>query len=148
MDDRRRLAGNTTGSLVFVLVILLAAGAWNYHRNYRRELESAQSRPYSGYSVRDVELLRDAVAAELEVARARLARAQQGRAARTVRDQGSVAGNVRQFDRTARASEALRAASGDVAERESMKAALDRELALRADSASGWMLHLRRLASL
>lgn len=146
MDDRR-MAGNTTGCLALVLVILLGAGGWNYHRNYQLELASAKSRPYSGYSARDVELLRDAVAAELEVARARLVRAKQGRA-RSVRDQGSVEGNVRQFDRTARASDGIRKASGDVAERESMKAALDRELALRADGSSGWTLHLKRLTTL
>lgn len=145
MDDRR-MAGNTTGSLLLLLVLLLGAGGWNYHRNYQLELASEKTRPYSGYSVRDVELLRDAVAVELEAARARLARAKKGRA-RSARDQGSVADNVRQFARTARASDAIRDASGDVAERESMKAALDRELALRADAGTGWMLHLKRLTT-
>ncbi|MEZ4330567.1 MAG: hypothetical protein R3F35_02360 [Myxococcota bacterium] len=146
MGDRR-VAGNTTGSLALLLVLLLGAGGWNYHRNYQHELASAKTRPYSSYSARDVELLRDAVVAELEVARARLSRAKKGRA-RAVRDQGTVAGNVRQFDRTARASDAIRAASGDVAEREGMKAALDRELESRADAGTGWMLHLKRLTTL
>ena len=56
---RRRIAGNTTSSLLLLLVALLGLGAWNYYRNYQLERASEQGRPYSGYSTREVELLRD-----------------------------------------------------------------------------------------
>jgi hypothetical protein len=144
--DKRRVAGNTMGSLALILVILVGGGAWNYHRNYQLERSSEQGRPYSGYSVREVELLRDAAAAELEAARARFERARRGRAG-TARDLGSVASNVRQFDRTTRASGAIRDAAADVAERESLKAALDRELAVRSEMGAGMDIHLRRLTT-
>jgi hypothetical protein len=144
--DRRRVAGNTTSSLLLVLVVLLGVGAWNYYRNYQLERASEQGRPYSGYSTHEVELLRDAVAGELEANRARYARAR-GRRMRSPRDQGSVEDNARQFNRTARASDAIRDAAGDVAVQESLKAALDQELAARAGAGSGTSLHLKRLTT-
>ena len=144
--NRRRIAGNTTTMLLMLLVILMGAGAWNYHRNYQLERTRERGRPYSGYSTREVELLRDAVAGELEAARARF-EAAKGRRMRSARDQGSVADNARQFSRTARASHSIRDAAGEVAEQESAKSALDEELAVRSSTGAGTALHLRRLTS-
>jgi hypothetical protein len=144
--NRRRTAGNTTSSLLLLLVALLGLGAWNYYRNYQLERAGERGRPYSGYSTREVELLRDAVEGELEATRARFARAR-GQRARSARDQGSVGDNARQFNRTARASEAIRDAAGDVAAQESLKAVLDEELAARAGAGEGTALHLKRLTT-
>src|SRR5678816_3880836 len=71
----RRIAGNTTTSLLLLLVALLGVGAWNYYRNYQLERANEHGRPYSGYSTHEVELLRDAVAGELDATRARFERA-------------------------------------------------------------------------
>jgi hypothetical protein len=144
--DRRRISGNSTGSLALLLAALLGLGAWNYHRNYQLERAGERGRPYSSYSDRDVSLLRDAVAAELEASRARFERARDHRM-RGARDRGSVGENAAQFNRTTRASGAIRDAASAVAEREASLAALDAELAHRAGTANGAALHLRRLTS-
>ena len=144
--DERRIAGISTASLALFLLVLVGAGAWNYHRNYQLERSDARGRTYSGYSTREVTLLRDAAAAELATAKARFERAQRNRAG-TARDRGDVAGNVRQFARTTRASGAIREAASEVAERESLKAALDQELGKRGGDSSGMSLHLKRLTT-
>ena len=145
-NARRRITGNTTGSLALLLVVLLGLGAWNYHRNYRLELASAHGRPYSGYTHQEVSLLRDAVAAELEASRARFERAR-GNRMRGSSDLGSVGDNAAQFNRTTRASNAIRDAASEVAAQEANLATLDAELAQRSGSADGAALHLRRLTS-
>lgn len=144
--DRRRIAGSTTGPLVLFLVLLLGAGAWNYHRNLQQERTSERGRPYAGYSVREVRLLRDAAGTELAAARARLEKARRGRAG-SARDRGSLDVNARQFNRTTRVSDALRDAAADVAEHESLAAALDQELAARAAIGAGMDRHLKRLTT-
>ncbi len=144
--NERRIAGNSTASLALLLLALVGVGAWNYHRNYQLERASERGRVYSGYSTHEVELLRDAASSELETARVRFDRAQ-GRRAGSARDRGTVAGNVRQFDRTTRASSAIRDAASDLSERESLKTALDQELSLRVGSSTGMALHLKRLTT-
>lgn len=144
--NRRRTAGNTTTTLVLLLSILVGAGAWNYLRNVQLERESKLGRAYSGYSTREVELLRDAVAGELEASRVRFERAKNRRMG-FARDQGSLAANARQLDRTARASDAIQDAASTLAENQSLKSALDEELALRSQRGTGTALHLKRLTS-
>lgn len=142
----RRTAGNTTTTLALLLSILVGAGAWNYHRNYQLEQQSEHGRAYSGYSTREVELLRDAVAGELEASRVRFERAKNRRMG-SARDKGSLGANARQFDRTARASDAIQDAASTVAENQSLKSVLDEELALRSQTDAGTALHLKRLTS-
>ncbi len=144
--NERRIAGNSTASLALLLLALVGVGAWNYHRNYQLERASERGRVYSGYSTHEIELLRDAASSELETARVRFDRAQ-GRRAGSARDRGTVAGNVRQFDWTTRASSAIRDAASDLSERESLKTALDQELSLRVGSSTGMALHLKRLTT-
>lgn len=144
--DRRRIAGGTTSSLLLLLVLLVGAGAFNYHRNYQRERAGERGRPYASYSVREVQLLRDAAGSELAAAKARFERAQRGRAG-NARDRGSLGDNARQFARTTRASEAIRSAAADVAEHEGLVGALDQELAARSALGAGMDRHLKRLTT-
>ncbi|MFO0687521.1 MAG: hypothetical protein U0900_02325 [Myxococcota bacterium] len=144
--DRRRIEGGTTSSLLLVLVLLVGVGAWNYHRNFQQERASERGRPYASYSVREVQLLREAAGSELAAAKARFEKARRGRAG-SARDRGSLGDNARQFARTTRASEAIRAAAADVAEHESLAAALDQELAARSELGAGMDRHLKRLTT-
>ena len=114
---KRNQAGRATGSLVLLLLILVVAGGWNYHRNLQIEKATEGLRPYQGYSVDDLESLREAYAGELLGVRADYDSAKRNRA-RPVGDKGSIAGNVEQFRQTTRASTAIRTAAASVVERE------------------------------
>jgi len=145
--SKRRQAGNSAGPLVLLLLLLVGLGGWNYHRNWQIEKESERKRPYKGYSVSDLEALREAYASELDGVRSRFDLAKRQRS-RPTRDKASIADNVEQFDRTARASAAIRNAAGAVAEREGQVAEVERELALRASLGQGLQRHLKRLTTI
>lgn len=145
--SQRREAGQASGSLVLLLVILCVGGAFNYHRNLQRERDSERIRPYKAHAVADLEALREAYRAELESSRRSFQSAQRARAG-TARDAGSVGRNIAQFDRTAAASRSIRDAASQVAQREGQIAELDREIRLRSDLGQGLMRHLRRLTTI
>jgi len=68
--------------------------------------------------------------------------------ARPARDAGSIAANIDQFSRTARASDAIRDAAANVAEREGQIQQLTRELDLREQLGDGLMIHIKRLTTI
>jgi hypothetical protein len=142
-DQTRR----ATGPLAFLLLLLIAAGGWNYHRNLQAEQASQDTRPYGNYSVDDLESLRDAYASELSGVQANFDSAKRNRA-RPVGDVGSIAGNVEQFQKTKRASSAIRAAAASVSERQEEIDALDRELMERTHFGQGLSRHLKRLIAI
>jgi hypothetical protein len=146
-EARRRSAGRATGSIVLLLLLLVGAGGWNYHRNLQLEKASENDRPYRSYAVEDLEALRAATSAELDAMRARFEAARRQRA-RPVGDIGSISDNVEQFENTTRASTAIRDAAARVAEREGQLAALDRELQLRAQMGQGLARHLKLLTTI
>jgi hypothetical protein len=143
----RHQAGRATGSIVLLLLALTVAGGWNYHRNWQIEKASESSRPYQNYALRDLESLRDAYASELAGVRANFHAAQRKRA-RPVGDVGSIAGNVEQFQKTARASSAIREAAAGVAQREGQIEELDRELEIRSQFGKGFIRHAKRLTTI
>ncbi len=57
MNDRRRAGG--VGFLVLILLLAVAAGAWNYHRNLAAE--HAVHRPFQGYGEADLDALAGAL---------------------------------------------------------------------------------------
>jgi len=146
MPDRFR-AGGALASAVALLLVVAAAGAWNYHRNLQIELQSEGPRPYKGYAQTDVETLRSAYATDLEGVRGQLVHARQQRG-QISRHNGSIAGNVEQFAQTTRTSTAIRDATADVAERERRLAELDRELEMRSRFGKGMARHLKRLTAI
>ena len=149
-QDRRHVryqAGNATVSLVVLLLVLVVAGGWNYHRNWQAEKATESSRPYRSYAVADLESLRDAYASELAGTKAKFDSARRRRA-RPAGDVGSIAGNVEQFQKATRASTAIRRAAGDVVQQESQIAALDRELEIRSRFGQGFARHMKRLTTI
>ena len=146
MPDRSR-AGNSLGSVVLLLLIVAAAGAWNYHRNLQIELQTQGPRPYESLAKPEVEALRSAYAADLEGVRAQLVHAKRQRG-RVARDIDSIAKNVEQFEQTKRTSTAIRNALDDVTERESRIAELDKELEMRTRFGTGMARHLKRLTTI
>lgn len=143
----RRCAGFSTGSLLLMLLLLVAGGgAWNYHRNWQLEQQSDGARPYESYGASDLEALRSAYESELKRVRVHFAHAQSQRA-RVTGDLGSIAENVDQYARTARKSATIRAAAGEVAEREAQIAQLEKELQLRARYGQSLERHWRLLTT-
>lgn len=143
----RRQAGKATGQVLFLLVLVAAAGGWNYHRNWQLEKEREGARPFERYATADLEALREAYASELEGVQSRFDAARRQRA-RPQGDRGSIAGNVDQFARTTRTSRGIREAAAQLAERQEQIEQLDRELGLRSDLGEGLMLHLKRLTTI
>ena len=143
----RRQAGNATAPLVVLLLVLVVAGGWNYHRNWQAEKATESSRPYRAYAEVDLESLRDAYASELAGVKAKFDSAKRGRA-RPAGDVGSIAGNVEQFQKATRASTAIRRAAADVVQQESQIAALDRELEIRSRFGQGIARHMKRLTTI
>lgn len=143
MSNRSR-SGRATGSILILLVLLSALGAWNYHKNWQIEQESEGHRPYKAYSSADLEALREAYSSELGGVRAEFDAAKRKRV-RPQRDVGSISDNVAQFAQTTRTSSAIRDAAAGVADREGQIAELDRELEIRTRFGEGLMRHVKRL---
>lgn len=146
MFDRHRAGGATTGAIV-LLLLMAAAGVWNYNRNLEIEKATDSTRPYKSYATSDVEALRNAYASELESERTDLVHSK-SRRGQIDRGKGSIAANVEQFAKTAVTSSAIREAAGNVAERESQIAELDIELELRERFGQGMVRHLKLLLTI
>lgn len=145
--NHRYQAGRATGSIVLLLFVLMAAGGWNYHRNWKAEKATENSRPFQTYSAEDLESLRNAYASELAGVQANFDSAKRKRA-RPVGDVGSIAGNVEQFRKATRASTAIRQAAAGVAKRERQIAELDREIEIRSQLGQGFARHMKRFTTI
>ena len=146
MSDRYR-SGSATVLLLFFVLALTAGGIWNYHRNWHLEEEAGELRVYAGYDRADLDTLREAYAAEVEVARARLERARREQV-RPAGDRGSLGENIEQFNETSRRSRGVRDAAATVVEREADLARVENEIAERDQFAGQWARHLKRLVTL
>ena len=131
--------------LSVVLVALVVAGGFNYHRNWTAEQEEAP-RPYESYADADIAALIEAYEGEVEQGQARYdaARAQSAAPGR-----GRLLGEqVRDFERAQSRGRHVRELSADLAQREAMLHELRREQELRAAAARGLTTHLVRLLTL
>jgi hypothetical protein len=143
MSDRHR-TGNALTGVLFLLLLLAAAGAWNYHRNLQIEQAAAAARPYESYATADLEALRKAYVSELASVQAELAHSKSKRG-EVSRNHGSIARNVEQFAQTTVTSSAIRRAAANVAERQSQIGELDTELELRERFGQGMSRHVKLL---
>ncbi len=143
----RHQAGRATSAFVSLLLVVSVAGGLNYYRNLQSEKATEVDRPYQGYSLGDLESLRSAYASELQGVRANFDSAKQRRA-RSVGDMGSIAGNVEQFQKTTRASAAIRDAAASLARSQDQIGRLDRELEIRSQFGEGLARHIKRLTTI
>jgi restriction endonuclease len=90
------------GQTVILLVILCAAGGWNYHRNTL--IDDAVPRPYRGYSDEELNQLISAYQGEVEV---QMERYRNSTAAKkvTVQDGGLLEERIDEFERVQRLGE-------------------------------------------
>jgi len=132
-------------SLLLVLLgILAGAGAWNYQRNV--QLENAEPRPYRGYSLEELEVLKSAYKAEADAHGERF-RAAASRQVR-VHDGGMLGDQVDEFERVQRISTGKREIAGAYAKNQVQLEAVDAEINRRAEEGVGWRRELRRLTHL
>lgn len=134
----------TNPLLLLVLVGLLCGGAYNYQRNYRAE--SAEPRPYRGYSDEDLGKLLAAYQSETQALEQRYqgARTNAGGSGRA----GMLDENLRAFEATQRNAEAVREVGARLSMQQAAKAQVESELALRKATGEGLSLHLKRLLTI
>ena len=125
-----------------LLVILAAAGEYNYQRNLAAE-ERAAPRAYRGYSDAEIAALIEAYEQEVEALEARYGAAK----SRTVetRSGGLIGEQIREFERAQQAGASTRSMGADFAERDAVLRELRREQSLRESPTDSLKLLLRRL---
>jgi len=132
-------SSNNRSLLLVLLGVLVGGGTWNYMRNV--EIEKAQPRTYRGYSIAELETLRDAYKSEVDTHSARY-RAAAHRTV-TVGGDGTLEHQVDEFERVQRIGRNKRAIAGDYARNQVRLEAIDRELALRESEGTGFARILR-----
>jgi hypothetical protein len=130
--------------LLLVLVGLLGAGGYNYHRNY--EAEAAVPRPYESYAVEDLQ----ALLAAYESENASLAQAYDGarQRARPAARGGLIAENVKAFEQAQARANTERGLGARLSMQKAAQQEIERELALRRAHADAMKLHLKRLLTI
>jgi uncharacterized protein len=139
-----RDVGLTTLILV-LLVILGAAGEYNYQRNKAKE-ERAASRTYEEYSDSDLAALIEAYQQEVEALESRY-RAARDRGVET-RSGGLIDEQIGQFERAQMAGASVRSIESEVARKEKVLRELQEEQSLRRSGTGLLKVHLRRLVSI
>ena len=131
--------------ILALLVILGAAGEYNYQRN-KAEEESATPRSYKGYSDEAIDALIEAYQQEVEVLEARYGAAKNRNI--ETRSGGLIDEQIREFERAQETGVSTRSMGADVAQREAILRELHRERSLRGSPADALKLHLRRLVTI
>ena len=140
MSRRREAGAGTIGALALLLVLLVGAVGWNYHRNLAHE--QSELRPYRSYSDADLATLLAAYEQESKATGRRYDAAVDRRA--HVKPKGDVMGNVQEFERAQRVRLAARDARSDFAEARTSLEGLRKEVARRARDRSPLQIFLRR----
>jgi hypothetical protein len=131
--------------ILALLVILGAAGEYNYQRNKAAE-ERTAPRSYRGYSDTEIAALIEAYEQEVEALEARYGAAK----SQTIetRSGGLIDEQIREFERAQAAGASTRSKGADFAQRDAVLRELRREQSLRGNPANSLKLHLRRLVSI
>jgi len=129
---------------VVALLALLAAGSFNYHRNW--QAEARVPRPYAGYAQADLEALLAAYEAENAEAERRYEAARQrlGRERRA----GMLDQNIAAFEAAQRDSSKARELGALLAMQQTATGEIESELERRKADADQLQVHLRRLLTI
>jgi hypothetical protein len=143
MSRRSERGASSLGTLVLLLLVLVAGVAWNYHRNLAAE--EREFRPYRSYSDADLAALLGAYEQESKTTRRRYDAALDRRA--NVQAKSDVMGNVGEFERAQRVRLAARDARSNHAEAQASLEGLRAEEAHRGGDRSALGVFLRRAFS-
>ena len=130
----------SASALVLLLVLLVGAVGWNFHRNL--EAERREVRPYRSYALDDIDALIGAYEQVAEKAGARYDRVVDRRT--ETQRRGDVMGNVREFERAQNAGRTTRDAREDYAAARASLELLREERSRRASERSPLRVFLRR----
>jgi hypothetical protein len=131
--------------ILVLLVILGAAGEFNYQRNKAAEQREA-ARTYMGYSDSEIAALIEAYEQEVEALVSRY-RAAKNRRFET-RSGGLIDEQIGEFERAQKAGTSTRSIAAEVARKENILRDLRREQSLRGSGADSLEIHLRRLVAI
>lgn len=146
MTRMRRDGRVSAGLLLGILLVLAAAGAWNYRRNLAAEQAERAKRPLAGYTTADLEALAGAYRAEVAALSSRYDAARGQRVA--TEEQGFFGEQIDEYERVRRRSGQRREAGAELGQGEAALRDVEAELRARgAEGGSAWSVHLRRLTS-
>jgi hypothetical protein len=131
--------------ILVLLVILGAAGEYNYQRNNAAE-EQAAPRAYRGYSDAEIATLIQGYEQEVAALESRYDAAR-NRTLET-RSGGLIDEQIGEFERAQKVGTATRSMGADVAQKEAVLRGLRREQSLRGGGLDSLELHLRRLLTI
>jgi hypothetical protein len=132
--------------LLVIVLLLLAAGGWNYRRNLAAEEAERAQRPLAGYDTADLESLADAYRAEVAQLSNRYDAARGQRVGTA--DHGFFGEQIDEYERVRRQSGRRREAGADLGQTEAALRDVETELRARgAEGGSAWSVHLRRLTT-
>ena len=143
MDRKRGQAGVVLVLVLLGIVVLAAAGGWNYHRNFEAEQRAASARPLHGYSTGDLEALADAYRQEIAAHAARYASQKTKRS--EARDRAYFDEQVHEFENVQKHSSRVREAGAELSVREADLARIEAELRARGGVESDLDRQLRLL---
>ncbi len=132
------------GQTLILLVILCAAGGWNYHRN--GEIDDAVPRPYRGYSDQELNQLISAYRDEVEI---QLARYRTSSAAKkvSVRGGGLLDDRIDEFERVQRLGKKRKESAYQVTENQILVEQLATEQLTREMNRPIYKMIFRRLTT-
>ncbi len=134
----------SVGPIMILLVILGAAGGWNYHRNTL--IDDAVVRPYRNYSDEDLHQLISAYRSEVEV---QMARYRNDPVAKTVavRDAGLLGDQIAEFERVQRLGKQRKESAYQVTENQILVEQLATEHLTREMNRPIYKMIFRRLTT-
>jgi hypothetical protein len=132
------------GQILILLVILCAAGGWNYHRNV--VIDDAVPRPYRGYSDEELNQLASAYQVEVEVQMERYRNSAASNKV-VVRDGGLLDDRIDEFERVQRLSKKRRERAYRVTENQILVEQLAQEQVARERNRPVYKMIFRRLTS-
>ena len=132
------------GQTLILLVILCAAGGWNYHRNTL--IDDAVPRPYRTYTDEELDQLASAYQDEVEVQMARY-RNSKVSANVAVRDEGLLEERIGEFERAQRASKQRRDRAYKVTDNQILVEQLAKEQVVRERDRPIYKMIFRRVTT-
>lgn len=132
------------GQTLFLLLILVVAGGWNYHRN--AVIENSAARPYRGYSDQELNQMISAYQEEVEIQMAHYRKAGDANKV-VVQGGGLLEERIGEFERAQRASQKRRDRAYKVTDNQILVEQLAKEQMIRDRDRPIYKMIFRRVTT-